>query len=111
MPLIKGFDASSYQSITNPQLIYNSGYRFAIIKSTEDTTFINPSCLSMAKSLHGVGISVFFYYMPHASSNPNAVFAFMKAHTPAAQDELDLEIPDGLSWPELAKLSQTYLDK
>ena len=109
---IPGVDLSDYQRVTDPAAIFNHGIKFAIIKSTEDTTYYSPDVLAVAEELTKAGIACFFYFMPHAPSDPNEVLSFMRLHTPTTgQVELDLEITDGDSWAQVEAKIQLYLDK
>ena len=111
-------DVSSVQHPHNVAIdwkaVASSGVKAVMVKATEGATYVNPWLVRDAEGAEAAGLWVGFYHFAHPSlSAPQAqIDAFIRAIGPLAHQiglALDIEEQEGLSWPELASWSHTFL--
>lgn len=95
--------------------IAKAGYKGVIIKATEGMDYVNPWLTYDAKGAQSVGMHVGYYHFAHPSQSTaesQAAFAMAKIKD-LPRDiglSLDLEVQEGMSWPDLAAWAKQFLD-
>jgi GH25 family lysozyme M1 (1,4-beta-N-acetylmuramidase) len=65
---IKGIDVSHYQGTINWALVAGGGYKFAFMKATEGTTYIDPTFTTNRTNANAAGVMIGFYDFCHVST-------------------------------------------
>jgi len=111
--MYKGIDISAYQHSEpiNWDLVASSGVRFVIEKITEGTNYINPyfdDDYVQARE-HNIAYDAYVFWHPGESLKNQLGFARNHLIGTHAVPELDLELIEGHSWPELRSQAIAYL--
>ncbi|KAH6879879.1 putative N,O-diacetyl muramidase [Thelonectria olida] len=72
---VQGFDISHYQSSVDFQAAYSSGARFAIIKATEGTTFLDPAFTVHYQAGKAAGLICGSYHFARPASSTGSAQA------------------------------------
>ena len=72
---VKGMDVSSYQGSVNWSTAYSNGARFAYVKATEGTSYINPDFAQQYNGSYNVGMIRGAYHFAHPDSSSGATQA------------------------------------
>lgn len=79
--LAQGLDVSSAQGSVDWQAAYNNGARFAYVKATEGTTYLNPSFAQQYNGSYNIGMIRGAYHFAHPDSSTGTVQAdYLLAH-------------------------------
>lgn len=112
-------DVSSLQHVNNQPInwcyVEKSGVQAVMVKATEGVGYINPWLERDARNAEASGLFVGYYHYCHPGSNSPSteVDYFARAIAPLKHQlglAMDLEVTEGLTWPELADWGHQFLD-
>jgi GH25 family lysozyme M1 (1,4-beta-N-acetylmuramidase) len=110
----KALDVSNYQRRVDWRRVARDGFRFAAIKATEGTGFVDPY---VARNVHGArknGIAPVLYHFAHPSNSPRAEARhFLRTALPLVRvgepcPALDLEVTEGKTPYQLWEWQHTF---
>ena len=106
--LIQGIDVSNLQGTIDWHKVAGAGVKFAICKVTEGTNFADPDYIANVKGATAAGIHAFNYFFAHPAESFQGQLSFIRAKAIGPQTELDLEVNDGMTWPQLEQFGKQY---
>jgi GH25 family lysozyme M1 (1,4-beta-N-acetylmuramidase) len=115
---LEGIDVSHWQNTITWSKVAAAGKSFAIIKATEDTTYVDPQYATNHSGAKAVGIWTGAYHFAQPDATPNDAILeadhFASVINLGAGDlipALDLEVSGGLSIVDLQTWVKTWLDE
>ena len=110
----KALDVSNYQGRINWRKVHDAGYRFAAIKATEGTGFVDPYAARNTRRARAAGVKFSLYHYAHPSESPrrearhflDIVLDLVRVGDPCPA--LDLEVTEGLSPQQLWRWQHTF---
>ena len=117
---LNGIDVSSHQHPADGPIDWNSvaasGQKFASIKATEGTGYINPFFASDTKKAKAAGLTVGSYHFARPDIDAKAQARFYATQLalqpqPSLPPTLDIEVSGGLSPAELQQWTRDFVDE
>lgn len=114
----EGIDVSNWQGTIDWTQVSAAGKRFAYLKASEDTSYVDPTYLTNRAQARAAGIYIGAYHFAQPSATLGDAIAeadhFLDTATPARGDlmpVLDLERANGLSQSALTAWVQAYVGR
>jgi GH25 family lysozyme M1 (1,4-beta-N-acetylmuramidase) len=113
-----GIDASHWQGTINWSQVAAAGKKFVFLKTSEGTTYADPTFAANRTGARAAGVKVGAYHFARPDTNPGDAIAeaqwFLSKATFAADDlrpVLDIEVNGGLSVAALQQWVRDWLDE
>lgn len=115
---VKGFDISHYQGTPDMAKAKAAGYQFVYVKSSEGTTYVDPTFATNVKDAHTAGLLVGAYHFARpdqdsAVTEANHFISLLQANPTDLMPVLDLEEPTtkgSMTGADLAAWSRTFIN-
>ncbi len=115
---VSGIDVSHWQGSINWNSVYSSGYRFAFVKATEGTTYVDPEFTTNMQNGKAAGLYMGAYHFARPSSNSPEAEAdhFVNVAGPYIKNGylrpvLDLETGTSLGWSGLSDWANRWMQR
>jgi lysozyme len=116
---IKGIDVSHWDGTIDWKMVASAGKKFAFVKATESTSFIDPKFATNRAGARAAGIVIGAYHYGRPDATPGDAVAeaqwLISNIGPIAPDDLrpvlDLEVTGGLSTAALQQWALDWLDE
>src|ERR1019366_3738671 len=115
---VKMIDISGWQHPNNEPIdwhaVKRSGVQAAMVKATEGTNYTSAWLAADGNGARSAGLKIGYYHFAHPGTNGALEEAqyFLDAiagHPRSIGGALDLEVTEGVPWPDLAVWSKTFL--
>ncbi len=115
---VNGVDVSHWQGSINWNSVYSSGYRFAFVKATEGTSYVDPKFTTNMQNGKSAGLYMGAYHFARPSSNNPEAEADHFVNTAGSyikdgylRPVLDLETGTSLGWSGLSDWARRWLQR